>query len=567
MFETFPKTAHEALDWSWAQYEPYFRDLAVRDLTAATLDSWLADWSRLSMLVAEVFARLNVAVNVDTTDQAAEQRLMNYLENVDPEARRANHELNQKLLNSGLQTPGFEIALRNIRAEAELFREENLPLLTEEKKLETEYDKIIGAQTVEWEGKEITLAQLRPVYLDPDRARRERAWRLDMERRLADRKALNTLWGKFLSVRRQIAANADCSDYRAYKWRQQFRFDYSPQDCETFHYAIETVVVPAATRLYKKRRQRLAVDMLRPWDVMVDPMGQPPLKPFQMIDELVNKTADIFERVDPQLGGYFRTMRDEQLLDLENRKGKAPGGYCTGFPLARRPFIFMNSVGLHDDVQTMLHEAGHAFHAFESMRQPYYQQTDVPLEFCEVASMAMELLAAPYLTTDQGGFYTEEETARARVEHLEEIILFWPYMAVVDAFQHWVYMHPDAAVNPANCDAKWAELWERFMPGIDYGGLDDIKATGWQRKLHIYQVPFYYVEYGLAQLGAVQVWANSLQDQSGALNRYKEALALGSTRTIPQLFAAAGANFAFDAGTMNGAVTLLEETIEQLDPA
>ena len=233
-------------------------------------------------------------------------------------------------------------------------------------------------------------------------------------------------------------------------------------------------------------------------------------------------------------------MRREKLLDLGNRKGKAPGGYCTQFQVAKRPFIFANAVGLHDDVQTLLHEAGHAFHAFEASHLPYYQQWDVSMEFAEVASMGMELLAAPYLPAQEDSFYSEPEAARARVEHLEGLILFWPYMAVVDAFQHWVYENHAAAADAKNCDAKWAELWRRFMPGVDWSGLDNEMMTGWHRKLHIYHYPFYYVEYGLAQLGAVQVWRNALEDQSDAVAHYRAALSLGGTVPLPELYAAAG---------------------------
>jgi len=402
------------------------------------------------------------------------------------------------------------------------------------------------------------------VYQNPDRRLRERAWLLAAQRQLADRDAINALWIKFLDVRRQLAANAGLPNYRAFRWKQMLRFDYTPADCVSFHRAIQQVVVPAATRIYEKRRKRLGVGTLRPWDLEVDALGQPPLRPFSTTDELERKAGAIFWCVDAQLGGYFETMRREKLLDLGNRKGKAPGGYCTQFPIAKRPFIFANAVGLHDDVQTLLHEAGHAFHAFEASHLPYHQQWEVGMEFAEVASMGMELLAAPYLPAQEDSFYSEPEAARARVEHLEGLILFWPYMAVVDAFQHWVYENHAAAADAQNCDRAWAELWQRFMPGVDWSGLDDAMVTGWHRKLHIYRVPLYYVEYGLAQLGAVQVWRNALQDQSDAVAHYRAALSLGGTVPLPELYAAAGAKFAFDAETLQEAVTLIETTIEEL---
>jgi oligoendopeptidase F len=367
-----------------------------------------------------------------------------------------------------------------------------------------------------------------------------------------------------MQLRCQLAENAGQPDYRSYRWKQLLRLDYTPQDCVRFHQAIEQIAVPAALRLYQKRQQRLGVDRLRPWDLDVNPFGQPPLRPFTEITQLEDGVTRIFHRVDPQLGEYFAQMRRAGLLDLDNRKGKAPGGYCTEFIAVNQPFIFMNSVGLHEDVQTLLHEGGHAFHVYETAPL-CIQQRQVGMEFAEVASMGMELLSAPYLIREQGGFYSPQDAARARVEHLSGAILFWPYMAVVDAFQHWAYENPQAASHPQNCDARWAELWARFMIGVDWGGLEDELVTGWQRKLHIHTDPFYYVEYGLAQLGAMQVWRNALQDQARAVAAYRRALALGSTASVPELYAAAGAKFAFDADALKAVIDLAEQTIDDLE--
>ena len=567
MLQGLPTNIHDFMHWSWSQIQPYFEALQNRPISAEHVLEWLEDRALLAHLISETYSRLYVATTVDTTDEAAEKRFLNFIETIIPEARIADQKLKEKLLESGFQPQGFDIALRNIRTDTELFRDENVPLFTDEDKLRTEFDKIIAAQTVEWEGEERTIPQMRPVLLNTDRAVREQSWRLVAERQLADREALNDLWKRFLTLRREIAANADMPDYRAYIWRSLLRFDYSPDDCLNFHRAIEEVVVPAATRIYQQRRARLGVTTLRPWDTDVDPLGRSPLHPFDDVKVLDETTATIFNRVDPQLGDHYATMQREGLLDLENRKGKAPGGYCTGFDYSKRPFIFMNAVGLHMDVQTLLHEGGHAFHVFESASLPRYKVIEVPTEFAEVASMSMELLAAPYLSQDAGGFYSEGDAARARVEHLEGIIQFWPYMAVVDAFQHWVYTYPEAALDPAHCDAMWSELWDRFMPGVDYSGLEDVKMTGWQRKLHIFQIPFYYVEYGLAQLGAVQVWRNSLSDQAKAIAEYRKALALGGTVSLPSLFSTAGAKFAMNGATLRDAVELVEQTLEQLDPA
>jgi oligoendopeptidase F len=471
-----------------------------------------------------------------------------------------------------LEPEGFAIPLRNMRAEADLFREANLPLLAEQQKLSLEYDKIFGAQTVEWEGKEVTLTQLKTVFEEPERSKREKAWRLIAERQLADRKAVNELWQKFMALRANIAANAGRPSFREYAWQQKLRFDYTPEDCKSFQKAILEVAVPAASRIYARRRKALGVDKLRPWDLTdgwysrpPEPPGQPVLKPFEDIDTLNRKTSAIFHKVDPQLGEYFDIMLEEGLTDLENRKNKAPGAFCTSFTSLRRPFIFANSVGTHDDVTTVLHESGHAFHIFETAKVKYIQQLSVPMEFAEVASMGMELLASPYLARKDGGFYTQAEAARARVEHLERNILFWPFMAVVDAFQHWVYENPEDGSAVDQCDAKWGELWDRFIPGVDWSSLEDVKATGWQRKLHIHQIPFYYVEYGLAQLGAVQIWGNALTDQAKAVADYRKALSLGGMVTLPELFAKAGAKFAFDADTLKQSVDLMEKVIGELE--
>lgn len=567
MFNSLPRDSRDYIDWTWEQIAPYYAELAERPLNEGNVVDWLADRARINQLVEDIFSRLYVAVTLDTTDEAAEARYNRFNETVMPQAQIADQALKQKLLASGIEPADYAIELRAIRTEAELFREQNVPLFVEENKLRNEYDKIAGAQTVMWNGEEKTVAQMRPLYQEPDRMVREQAWRLVAERQLADRAAFNDLWVRMLTLRRQIAQNADLPDYRAFAWRSMQRFDYAPEDCFAFHRAIEETVVPAASRLYEKRRQRLGVETLRPWDLDVEPAGRPPLRPFQQVSNLIETSAQIFHQVDAQLGRYYDTMRQEALLDLENRKGKAPGGYCTSFPVSERPFIFMNAVGLHDDVQTLLHEGGHAFHVFEAAKLPIHRQRTAPIEFCEVASMSMELLAAPYLAAENGGFYHVEEANRARVEHLETMIQFWPYMAVVDAFQHWVYTHVDDAINPDNCDAVWAEQWDRFMKGIDYSGLEDVKATGWHRKLHIFQIPFYYVEYGLAQLGAAQVWRNALTDPAAATAAYRAALALGGTAPLPALFSAAGAKFAFDTATLGEAVSLIERTITQLDPA
>jgi len=565
MFQTLPKDPQVFMQWGWHQIKPYFEDLAKRPLSPVTLSEWMRDWSDLSRILSEMYARLWVATTCNTTDPGIKDRYNTFLDRIFTPSLATNQLLKQKLLDSDLQPDNFDIPLKNMRVEAEIYCDENLPLLSEEKKLVNEYDEIIAAQTVEWKGKEVTTTQLQLVYMSPDRSEREKAWLLEMERKLTDRQTLNQLWIRMLDLRNRIATNAGFKDYRAYKWKELLRFDYTPEDCSQFHKAIEQVVVPAARCMYEKRQQQLGLPTLRPWDLYVDPLGREHLKPYQTISELEEKVSVIFHKVDPELGKYFEIMRRQGLLDLENRKGKAPGAYCNNYDMVRLPFIFENAVGLHTDVATLLHEGGHAFHVFEEAQLPYQQQLQVGMEFAEVASMAMELLASPYLETKEGGFYSEKDAARARIEHLEETLLFWPYMVVVDAFQHWAYTNQAASANPDNCDQKWSELWKRYIIGVDWSGLEDQMATGWQRKLHIFEVPFYYIEYGLASLGALQVWSNAMKDQKGAVAAYRRALALGGTVPIPALFTSAGARFAMDAGLLRNTVDLMEHKIYEFE--
>ncbi len=554
-------------DWTWSQYAPYYDELEAQALTAENVSDWLVNWTRLNNLIQEAGSRLRVATTQDTTDAEADTKLKNFLDTIQPPYQQAQQKLKEKLLASALEPAGFEIPLRKMRAEAELFHEANLPLFTQEAKLGLEYNRTIGTQSMMWAGEEYTLVRARNLLRDDDRAVREQVWRAISARQLQDRETINGLWQQFMGVRKQIAQNAGFDTFLDFRWKQWGRFDYTPEDCRTFHQAIEEVVVPVATKIYERQRRLLGVEMLRPWDLDRDdvyPPARPTLHPYATIEELEAKAEAIFYKVDPQLGEYFTTMRRENLLDLGNRKGKGPGGYCTYFPTSKLPFIFMNATGVETDVRTLLHEAGHCFHAFEASRLPYAQQQDYPIEFAEVASMAMELLSAPYWAASVGGYYSDDDVVHARRGHLEGIVLFWPYMAVVDAFQHWVYTHHDMATDPANCDAKWAELWDRFIPGVDWRGLDDEKRTGWHRKQHIHRSPLYYVDYGLAQLGAVQVWRNAQADQAGAVARYREGLALGNTATLTNLFAAAGAKFAFDTGTVRDAVALIETTLTEL---
>ena len=571
MFKNLPQNINDFRDWTWDDIQPYADDLVNRPLAAETIGAWLADWSQITSLIAETFSRLEIRTTTHTNDHAGRERFKQYSEDIMPNVRKVEQQLIEKLLASGLEPDQFELPLKKMRIDAEIFRSENLPLQTEIEKLGIELSKIAGSRVVEWDGEELTMQQAMAKLTNPDRAIRERAWKVTSARAQQDREQIDTIWVKLLDLRTQMARNAGFDDYRAYRWQQLKRFAYTPDDCKTFHAAIEEVVVPAASRINAKRKALLDVDTLRVWDAFwffrVDTSDDPPLKPFESIDELNDKTEAIFTQVDPELGGYYRIMRDEGLLDLESRKHKAGGAYMEEFPTTGRPYIFSNAVGIHNDVTTLLHEGGHAFHAFETAHLPYYHLFslgNIPMEFVEVGSMAMELLAAPYLTTDHGGFYTEAEAARARIEHLESIIAFWPYMTVVDAFQHWIYENPAAAHDTDHCDAVWSDLHQRYLPDLDWSGIEDTLAFFWRQQGHITQSPFYYVEYGLAQLVAVQVWANALTGQGQAVKDYRRSLSLGATATLPELFAAAGAKFAFDADTLREFVGLIERTTDEL---
>jgi oligoendopeptidase F len=551
------------LDWSTIQ--PYVDRLLGADLSPAAAEPWLQEWSDLSAVLYEANAQIQREITENTADAEAEQRFLTFVEKIMPQVRMADQALRDKLLRlQGYEpSPETEEMVRRFRAEASIYRDDNVSLLSELAVLENEYGKITGALTIDWDGETETLPKARQRQRSLGRDERERAWRLEMGAFTSVREQLNDLYLKMLPLRRQLARNAGLPDYRAYRWLEFCRFDYTPQDCRTFHNAIEHEFVPLANKLTAELGAMLGLDSVRPWDIEVDPYGEP-LRPFSDVAELVAGVQRIFEQVDPVLASHFAGMRDGW-LDLESRPNKAPGGYCESFPVTGKPYIFMNAVGMHEDVSTLLHEGGHSFHFMESRRHPLIWNHGAPTEFSEVASMGMELLAAPYLEASRGGFYGKRDAHRAHADELRIDARFLPYMAVVDAFQHWVYVDAPENVTARDLDAVWSELWDRFMPGIDFRGLQAEKETGWHRKLHIFQIPFYYVEYGLALLGALQVWRNALRDQTGAVAAYRAALATGNTRSLSELFHLAGARFAFDRSTVGELATLIETQLARPD--
>lgn len=550
----------------WSQISPLFDRLesaAPKCQSAAELERWLFDWGELSAALDEESSRRYIAMTCHTDNADARQAYLDFVEHVEPELKPRQFKLSEIFLahplRGKLPRQRYEVFDRDTKLHVEIFRQENVPLETEETKLGQQYQELSGSLTVKFRGEEKTLPQMAKFLEEPDRALRQEAWELVASRRLQEAGKFDDIFDQMVRLREQIAANAGFPNYLEFAFRARGRFDYTPADCREFHAAVETEIMPALRQFHETRRQQLKLTSLRPWDVEVDPFNRPPLKPFTDVAQLVGRTQNIFNQLDRTLAGGFQTMQDLRLLDLENRKGKAPGGYQSTLNEARLPFIFMNAVGVQRDVETMLHEAGHAFHALATRPEPIYSYRHAPIEFCEVASMSMELLGNEYLEE----FFTALDANRARRTHLEGIIKFFPWMATVDAFQHWIYTHPGHSRTERS--AAWLGLMDRFSGLIDWSGYEKARANLWHRQLHIFLHPFYYVEYGIAQLGALQLWANSRRDKTGALQAYQRALALGGSRPLPELFQAAGCRLEFTAKTIRPLVELVRTELSKLN--
>jgi oligoendopeptidase F len=546
---------------SWDDVAPYFDDLAARPLEPSTIEAWLAEWSRLEELVTEAASRAMIAYTIDTSDREKEADHLRFSTEVLPRMEERSVELARRLVESGHSTPELATTLARFRTQIEIFRDENVPIFAELEEHSTRYQRITGSIMVEWEGVELPLPHLQPYLKSPDRAVRERAFRAASLPYIQRRDELATLFDRMYQLRMRAARNAGFANFRDYIFPAKFRFDYTPADCERFHEAVEQAVTPAVERVMEARRKRLGLDVLRPWDLAVDPYREKPLRPFSDASELAGKAQRVFERIDPLLGREFQTMIDEGLLDLESRKGKAPGGYCETLHFHGRPFIFMNAVGLVEDVMTLLHEAGHAFHAFAAHRLPLIWQRHPGSEAAELASMSMELLATPHLTQPVG-YFTAQDARSAWLEHLEDILLSLVHIASVDAFQTWIYTSGQGGNADAR-DAAWLRIRSRFERGVDWSGLERERLARWHRQLHIFMYPFYYIEYGIAQLGAVQVWRNSLEDPVRAVARYREALSLGAVQTLPEIYRTAGARLTFDVDSIAELVQLVERHIDR----
>mgnify|MGYP000070728938 CR=1 FL=1 len=554
------------VDWNdWSAIAPWFDRLdatfAAADSPAA-LERALLDWSELNAALDEESSRRYIAMTCHTDNPEAERAHLHFVEAIEPQTKPRQFALQQAFVKhpqrAALPRPRYTVFERDTVSAVELFRPENVPLETEEAKLGQQYQKLSGSLTVPFRGEEKTLIQMGRYLEEPDRALREEAWQLVAERRRREAETFDAQFDQLAVLRGQIARHAGFANYRDYAFKARGRFDYTPADCERFHAAIEAEVTPLLRALHADRRRKLGLPALRPWDLAVDPLKRPPLQPFRDVDDLVARSQRVFDRLDPELAAGFAQLRDLRLLDLANRKGKAPGGYQSTLAEARVPFIFMNAVGLQRDVETILHEAGHAFHAQATREEDLHAYRGAPIEFCEVASMSMELLGNEFLEE----FYSPADANRARRTHLEGVITTLAWIATVDAFQHWLYTHPGHSV--AERDAAWVKIHARFNGEVDWNGLAPFRAKLWHRQLHIYLYPFYYIEYGIAQLGALQVWANSRRDRAAALAAYKRGLALGNSRPLPELFAAAGCRFEFSEATVRPLMTMVSDELRAM---
>ena len=557
-----PESSAELAGATWDDCLPYYEALATVPLDQGSLPGWLADWSRFESALSEAASLAMIAYTCDTTDPAKEAAHLRFSTEILPKAEEQSVRLARRLVETGLVPGGMETTVARFKTSIDIFREENVPLFAELEEMAAKYQRITGGMMAEWEGEQRPLPMLSPFLQARDRTVRERAFRATVTPYVDVQPALSQLFDSMYAHRQQVARQADFRDFQTFSFAAKHRFDYTPGDCERFHDAVDAVVVPAYARVLAARRERLGLEALRPWDIPVNPYRAEPLRPFKTGDELARGTEKIISALDPVLAGQFRTMMHEGLLDLDSRKGKAPGGYCDTLHVKGRPFIFMNASGVLDDLVTLLHEAGHAFHAFASHAQPLVWQRHPGAEAAELASMSMELLSGPHLGPPDG-MLDQRDAAIARLEHLEDVLANLVHIASVDAFQSWIYSSGeggDAAVR----DQAWLRIRSRFEQGVDWSGLTAERIARWYRQLHIFLYPFYYIEYGIAQLGALQVWRNRMRDGASALEAYRAFLALGATKPLPELYRTAGAALVFDAVAMRPLIDLVEEEIDQL---
>lgn len=529
---------------TWEALAPYFQDLLDRPIgSRADLEKWLADSSELEAVISEDACWRQIRMTCDTENKSLEEAFTFFVMEIQPKIQPLADQLNRKLIESpytaALDQQLFFTYLRSVKKSIDLFRAENIPLQAELSVLAQQFGVISGKMTVTIDDKEYTLQQASKFLEHPDRSKREEAYRKIQERRYEDRNTLNELYSQLIAKRHQVAQHAGFANFRDYKFAEMGRFDYTKEDCFAFHDAVKQHVLPLVAEIYRKKKEKLGLDSLRPWDTEAEPAGIAPLRPFETGAELLEKTIACFRELRPFFADCLVKMKEMGRLDLESRKGKAPGGYNCPLAETGAPFIFMNAAGQMHDVTTMVHEGGHAIHSFLAHPLSLSAFKEYPMEIAEVASMSMELFSMDYW---HSFFKGKDELIRAREHQLERVITIFPWIAIIDKFQHWVYEHP--AHTPEERMTRWVEINDEFSTGvIDLSGLEQFRQYSWQRQLHLFEVPFYYIEYGIAQLGAIGMWMQYRENKEQALDNYTAALALGGTRTLPDLYRAAGLEF------------------------
>lgn len=548
---------------SWSSVSEYLNELLDRPISSKSdFETWLKDKSELEAVLEENMAWRYIRMTIDTTNEAHSDAYRFFVTEIQPKLAPYEDQLNRKMMEQSWikelsEDSAYHIYFRSTQTALDLYREENIALETELNTLSQEYGSITGQQMIEYKGEQLTMPQAANFLKDPNEAVRKEVYDLIVNRRKADRERLDELFSKLVYLRHQVAINAGCSDYREYKFKALGRFDYSIQDCLDFHTAIEQQIVPLIKEINQEQASKLGKDKLKPWDTEVDPEGKAPLKPFKDGEELLEGSIRMFEQLDPFFGECLTTMKTGGFLDLDSKPGKAPGGY--NYPLYESgiPFIFMNAAGAQRDLVTMVHEGGHAVHSFLSRDLPLTAFKSLPSEVAELASMSMELLTMELW----GEFYkNEDDLKRAKKEQLESVIKVLPWIATIDAFQHWIYTHPQHSVEERT--AMWLQLGERFGTGmIDFTDYEFVKESSWHRQLHLFEVPFYYIEYGIAQLGALGVWKNAKSDLPKALEAYKAALKLGYTKSIPSIYETANLTFDFSASKLKSLAKFIHEEL------
>lgn len=549
----------------WQGLEPYFQELLERPINSlADLRRWLEDISELEAIIGEDAAWRQIRMTCDTENKELEKAFEFFVLEIQPKIQPYADKLNRKLIDSPLTNEldqkEFFTYLRNVKKNIDLFRPENIPLQAESAVLAQQFGIISGKMTVEVDGKEYTLQQAAKFLESTNRQLREEVYRKINERRLHDKDQLNDLFSKLLTKRHQIALNAGFENYRDYKFADLGRFDYTKEDCFQFHAAVKSHLLPLVDFIYDRKRQKLGLESLRPWDVDAEPEGIKPLTPFKTGEELTQKTIECFNRMNPFFGDCLIKMKEMGRLDLDSRKGKAPGGYNCPLPETGAPFIFMNAAGQMHDLTTMVHEGGHAIHSFLVHNLPLTAFKEYPMEIAEVASMAMELFSMDYWDVF---FDDAEDLKRAKEKQIERVLTIFPWIATIDKFQHWVYEHPDHTLE------ERAEHWRSIMNeytsiAMDVTDLEEYRRFAWQRQLHLFEVPFYYIEYGIAQLGAIGLWKQFKEDKDKAIHNYLNALRLGGTRTLPELYNAAGLQFNFSSDYISELMLFVEKEMEEI---